>query len=380
MKFKQRLGLLSILIMLGLVFTMGCTHDNPLPPTPYEAADLGVGGIMYDKFWSSEAGFDQNDPNFTLYDDNADFFRCKQCHAWDGLGTSGSYNNREPNATRPNVSSLNLYEIAQTKTAEELFDAMKTAESRRDISYDLSQYNPDTNPTDGDKMPNYSQILTDVQIWNIVKFMKEGMFDVSKLYSATYVDNYPLGLAVYNNLGLDGDAVNGNAYYTANCASCHGADGNDFLLGNVGVGGFTRSKPYEVQHKVKYGQLGSLMKGEFDITLGEMKDLYRALSNTTDFPNPTSTGPISYSSDIQPFFDNQCISCHNAVKVGAGTYPLNLEAPGSYNELISGNFINTTAPSSSVLYTKLTGSMAGFSTPAGTSKTLKWIEEGAANN
>jgi len=31
--------------------------------------------------------------------------------------------------------------------------------------------------------------------------------------------------------------------------------------------------------------LGSSMKGEFDITTAQMKDLYKALANVTDFPN-----------------------------------------------------------------------------------------------
>jgi len=276
----------ATLVFTSLFFT-NCKEDDPIDPfkAAYDSANHSIGGIMYDKFWATEAGFDQNNTNIATLKAYSDFFRCKQCHGWDGLGTAGSYNNRAPKTTRPNVSSINLYQIAQTKTYKELFDAMKLTAGRRDISYDLSTYDPTTNNVEGDKMPNYNQLLTDAQIWDIVKFMKESIFDVSGLYNATYTGSYPTGTATYTNVGLDGNEANGNTYYTANCESCHGTDGKTITLEGMSLGKFIRSKPYEVQHKVKYGQLGTAMVGEFDITLQQMKDLYKAAANTTKFPD-----------------------------------------------------------------------------------------------
>jgi len=285
---KQSRWILTV-VLLGVAVFTSCKKDETPDPDPdqvaYDNADPSKGGIMYDKFWSTEAGFDQSNSNLATLNAKADFFRCKQCHAWDGLGNAGSYINRGPKTSRPNVSSVNLYELAQTKTSKELFDAMKKTTGRRDISYDLSTYDPAANNTEGDKMPNYNQLLTDAQIWDIVKFMKEGMFDVSNLYDATYTGTYPTGSAAYANIGLDGNEANGNAYYTANCAACHGADGKTIALETLSLGKFVRSKPYEVQHKIKYGQLGSSMVGEFDITLNQVKDLYKAINNTTNFPD-----------------------------------------------------------------------------------------------
>ena len=263
----------------------GCTHDDDDQPLPYDLADASKGGIMYDKFWATEAGYDQNSVNLATFNAYPDFFRCKQCHAWDGLGTAGSYNNRGPRTTRPNISSLNFYQFAKTKTDQEIFDGLKKTAGRRDISYDLATYNPATNATEGDKMPNYGQTLSDVQLWDIVKFMKEGIFDVTILYDAVFTGTYPTGTAVYSNVGKDGNATNGNTYYTTNCVSCHGANGKTITLEGLSLGTFLRSKPYEVQHKIKYGQLGSAMVGEFDITITQMKDLYKALASTTTFPD-----------------------------------------------------------------------------------------------
>lgn len=279
----------SLLLMLFAFILPSCSEDSTTTPpdtTPeaYTNASIAKGGMMYDKFWSIEAGYSQSDPNLALFNAKSDFFRCKQCHGWDLLGTAGSYNGRGPKPNRPNVSSINLYQIAKTKTPQALFDAMKKTTGRRDISYDLATYDPATNSVGGDQMPNLTQIFSDAQMWDIVKFLREGAFDVSQLYDATYAGTYPTGTTTFANLGKDGNAANGAVYFGTNCAGCHGAQGNTLPLENMTLGAFTRSKANEVQHKAKYGQPGSGMSGKSDITLSQMKDLYKALADTTAFP------------------------------------------------------------------------------------------------
>jgi len=284
---SQRTFLVPVFVALALV---GCSKDDtPVTPDPadvaYTNASSTKGGIMYDNFWATESGFNQADPNLSKFSAYSDFFRCKQCHGWDLLGTTGSYNNRGPKTNRPNVSTLDLYQIAHSKSAKELFDAMKKSTGRRDISFDLATYDPASNATEGDKMPNYAQILTDAQMWDIVKFMREGAFDVKQLYDATYTGTYPTGKATFANLGRDGNAANGKQFFTSKCVTCHGADGKTFQLENMSLGKFARSKPNEVQHKVMYGQLGSIMIGQMTMSLAQMKDLYKALADTTAFPD-----------------------------------------------------------------------------------------------
>mgnify|MGYP002725486643 CR=1 FL=1 len=279
----KTIKLFMAIFICALIFT-SC-KKNSSDPSPYDGAVMSKGGIMYDKFWTPESGFDQNNQYMGTFTTLGNFFRCKQCHAWDGLGNAGSYISRAPKTTRPNVSSLNLYQLTQTKTPQELFDGLKATANRRAMSYDLSSYDPETNHEEGDKMPNLNEFLTDAEMWNIVKFMKEGMFNVANLYDGTYTGTYPTGTATYTNIGLNGNAETGKAYYTANCASCHGADGTTLDLEGKTLGKFTRSKPNEVQHKVKYGQPGSTMTGMFDATVTEVKDLYKAIANTDDFPD-----------------------------------------------------------------------------------------------
>ena len=86
--------------------------------------------------------------------------------------------------------------------------------------------------------------------------------------------------------------------------------------------------------------------------------------------------PISYSLEIQPFFDAKCVSCHG------GSIPPDLSASVSYNELISGNYIDTTNPENSSLYLSVDngGSMEIYATPEERAILLAWIEQGALNN
>ncbi|NCP84745.1 MAG: cytochrome c [Bacteroidetes bacterium] len=286
MKFKITFALLLTIIILA-----SCTNKDDVNQfdEDYKKADAAQGGILYDKFWAQEANYDQTSPNIAKVSAKADFFRCKQCHGWDLMGNTGSYISRGPKTSRPNIAAMNLFTLAKNKTAEEIYDGMVRKTERRSLSYDLTQYDPSTNKTEGDKMPDYTELLTDAEIMNLVKFIKEGAIDVSELYDATYTGTYPTGSSTFSNVGKNGNPANGKTFFAANCAVCHGDNGTTLTMEGMSVGQFTRKKPNEVQHKVKYGQLGSPMVGEFNISLEQMKDLYKALSNETDFPDATVT-------------------------------------------------------------------------------------------
>lgn len=287
---KQFKLLTSLLTLFTLSY--GCNSTNSsIPSTSFDLADGIRGGIIYDTFFATEANFSKaSDKNLVIkLKMNQDFFRCKQCHAWDLKGQSASYNNRAPNATRPNVSAVDLSTLVTTKTPQQLFDGIKTGTGkRRDVSYDLTKYNPTSDSAIGDQMPNYSQLLSDKEIWDLVKFLKNEVVDVTKLYDAKYTGSYPKGKTEFSNIGKDGDAVAGKEYYTNNCASCHGFDGKlipdlDKTVG-MSTGKFMRSKPQESQHKIKFGHLGSTMVASKS-TVKELKDLYKATADKTTFPD-----------------------------------------------------------------------------------------------
>ncbi|MDP3831745.1 MAG: c-type cytochrome [Ignavibacteriaceae bacterium] len=283
---KKYYSLLLILLLAVLISACKETINEVEKPTDYDKADGINGGIRYDKFWSTEADYSKKGDTDILAKLNAkaDFFRCKQCHGWDLVGTKGSYINRAPNANRPNISGMDLVTLAKTKTGQELFDAIKKTAGRRDISFDLTTYDPSTNATEGDKMPNYTQLLTDAEIWDIVKFLKVEALDLTLLYDLTLTGTYPTGRATFSNIGKDGDAPVGKTYYGSKCASCHGADGTQLQMESMTLGKFLRTKANESQHKIKFGQLGSAMTA-FKTGLQDMKNLYKAVSDTVAFPN-----------------------------------------------------------------------------------------------
>jgi mono/diheme cytochrome c family protein len=250
-------------------------------------ADGINGGQGYDKFWASETGWDfgANEDHFGEF---ADFYRCKQCHGWDLLGNAGAYISRSPRTTRPNVSSVNLKQVAATSTAQELFDDIMRSTGRRNLDADLASYDPDTNSTVGDQMPNYGEFMTDAQVWDLVKFFIEEAIDTDELYDFTTSGSYPTGSWTPSNIGLDGSAASGNTIYAeADCAFCHGADGTEILVdGSYSVGSFFRQKSNEAQHKVKFGQLGTQMLDLGVNDVDDMRDLYRATADETAYPDP----------------------------------------------------------------------------------------------
>ncbi len=92
---------------------------------------------------------------------------------------------------------------------------------------------------------------------------------------------------------------------------------------------------------------------------------------------PQIEGDVSYANDMQPFFNAMCTECHNGTGI-----PLNLLADVSYDALFTGNYVDTTDASASVLYVKIVApnSMESYASDVQRSMTLKWIEQGAKNN
>lgn len=94
------------------------------------------------------------------------------------------------------------------------------------------------------------------------------------------------------------------------------------------------------------------------------------------------TRPVNFSTDILPIFNNSCgiSGCH----VSGGKSP-DLTTANAYNSLVNGNYINTNAPESSVLYQWMTGKKSTPMPVGGINKdynalVLAWIKQGAQNN
>ncbi|MCP4292486.1 MAG: hypothetical protein GY780_11715 [bacterium] len=104
---------------------------------------------------------------------------------------------------------------------------------------------------------------------------------------------------------------------------------------------------------------------------------------------PGGNDPVSFSTDIQPVFDMNCIGCHGA----GGNAGLDLRNGLSFNNLVGVEATASTGlrvvvgdADTSVLYQRLFGAMVAPMPPSGVlpesvqSLVAQWINEGALNN
>jgi hypothetical protein len=94
-------------------------------------------------------------------------------------------------------------------------------------------------------------------------------------------------------------------------------------------------------------------------------------------PAPPANDTISFSEDIQPFFNSKCISCHS------GNIPPTLTAGQSYAAIVPA-FVTESSPTTSELYTVCQpgGSMTTYATITSDELNLlyRWIYAGAKND
>ncbi|MFC1650904.1 c-type cytochrome [Candidatus Latescibacterota bacterium] len=281
-------NVLSIgLVILVLAAIIGCEGEKgPVGPSgemeipsEYTNADPYLGGASYSQWYSTDAG---GSGSLTI-SAGSDFARCKACHGWDGLGNAASYSNRtgqsSGKSSRPDVSSIDLRSTIAISTVTELYTLIEHSWGR---------------PLDAtaNGMPSYKPYLTAGQIWNLVKFMKEEWVEPAELYELvlsgppiTDADNMPT--LTFSNIGNSGNSANGNALIATHCVSCHGTDGKLItdVDGKTGIGQFLRQKPHEAWFKIKFGNGGTMEPGELVNSTSDLKDVYKALTDTAAYPD-----------------------------------------------------------------------------------------------
>jgi len=336
------------IVMIGIIAYMlqSCTHDIYVDPqagdkASYDNADAVNGAKLFSNFEHVDAGWPADalgwplasaasDPTITIANianpptgqtgqKNRSFYSCSGCHAFDGLGQDGGYITKTlytvtagvASATpgQPLIAASHLRDCRSWDITQ-LFNTIKNVGGRA-IDPTLT-VNGVTTPL-GNSHPDYSKILTDDKIWDIVKWLREGAIynENNDLYTLTASGPYNTTLtpfatpttAVYSNLGgTDGDAVAGDAFYVAKCMVCHGNGGRGTSLasgpsGNtvnntykVQVGDFVRTRTAEAINTIFTGKFGAMpWMAATPITKDDMKNLLKALSNTTKYPSGAIT-------------------------------------------------------------------------------------------
>lgn len=224
------------IITIGAMFYLGCTSGRE-KGSPLDNADLVRGGQLYDKWWKVSGVLDPNEPTtdnpgYALTQGTqtgSDTWRCKECHGWDYKGSDGAYKQGSSHYT----GVMGLMHASEEDAPEELFEAIGEGVS-------------------GMAMSSYSPHLSDQDIWDIVKFIKEGIIDEAQYID--YLTKKPIGA----------NTSNGQTLFNSVCASCHGYDGKQINVAHEPgeteyVGTVANENPWEVMHKIRFGMAGTPM-------------------------------------------------------------------------------------------------------------------------
>jgi thiosulfate dehydrogenase len=198
------------------------------PPTPPVGGDPIRGGLLYDKWWEVK-GAAAPTGSHPLYPadgryQGADSYRCKECHGWDYKGVDGAYGSGSHKTGIRGVFGTTLSDA-------EVFELLET----------------DTGPN-GHGFGALGLTAQDIQ--DLVRFVRTMVIDTSPYIGP--------------DKKFRGDATRGEAAFLGNgaCHVCHGEDGAALNFGTAEepewVGTIAVDNPWELLHKVRVGQPGSV--------------------------------------------------------------------------------------------------------------------------
>ena len=196
---------------------------------PTEPNLLVIGGKLYDKWYTVAADATEPTEDHALWATQStntrsgkDTWRCKECHAWDYMGSEGAYSSSSSHYT----GFTGLLDASSLSVAEVL-----------DILNGVSNADHD-----------FSTVMADDDLAALADFIAAGgIVDVSDYINSDKSIN-----------GADID--NGQTLYDDSCAVCHGSDGLSLDFGGGdGVGTLANDNPQETLHKIRFGHPGSAM-------------------------------------------------------------------------------------------------------------------------
>jgi len=150
-------------------------------------------------------------------------------------------------------------------------------------------------------MSDYGEFISDSQIWDLIKFIKETAHNTDDFYTiTTTTGTYPTGTKSFSDLGNGGDSVHGKQVYDAKCKGCHGADGTQINIycktPALVLGNMFREDPHEIQHKSIWSMPDDIDHNEagcttatampaIDITDQDIRDMMVMDQDATAFPD-----------------------------------------------------------------------------------------------
>jgi len=205
---------------------------TPTIPVTTDIASIARGGAIYDLWWEVVEGTIEpvaDNPMWSLQGTNTrsggDTWRCKECHGWDYRGKDGAYSSGSHY-----TGFTGVYNAGTTKTKAQLLEILTG---------------------NGDYQCDFT-FLGDDALLDLVNFLSEGL-----IYQPLYID--------YNTKkAIGADIEYGHDLFFWTChMNCHGMSGQRLNFGSPEepeyVGTLANSNPWEVLHKIRFGNPGTPM-------------------------------------------------------------------------------------------------------------------------
>ena len=212
------LALVGIAALSGLTSSANAQHTGKGLLVAGRAADINIGGRLYDNHWSVLQREPPSKLN-PLYPSKArapgsSTWRCVTCHGWDYLGHKGHLG--------PGVGKHVFRSLARVVSRPPKEIARKLSKgSHKDLVAPLGS----------------------AQLLKLAMFLSHGQYDVSQVMNANGVAR--------------GNVLYGKDIYESACVTCHGRNGTEPIVGEKGdrssLGWIARNRPQQAVHKIRNG-------------------------------------------------------------------------------------------------------------------------------
>ena len=202
------IGQICRIVAVAIVAALGASGWT-VPASAEDMSSIARGGKLYDKWYAvtkSEKPTDNHPawPAEATGQKGETTWRCKSCHGWDGMGKDGAY------ATGSYKTGIKGIKGMIGADPAKIVAAMKDGTHFRDLAL----------------------------------FVSKGQVDMDR-----YVDRA--------SKAPKGDKAKGESYFLTLCAGCHAADGK--LPKDMPPLGSLMGNPWEIMHKIQYGQPAEAM-------------------------------------------------------------------------------------------------------------------------
>lgn len=289
-------------------------YAQTLAPKGFETASLLHGGVLYDTWWEENdaSAPTETNPGYTGSKTGAETWRCKECHGWDYKGKFGI----------PSLFDAQDWEPADLIAA---IGQGKKKDGSTITGHDFEARG----------------FLSSGDVADLAFFVKTGLVDDEESIS-------------YVTLRAKGSPATGHALWETNCETCHGDLGtrinfhhDEPVPSAEYVGTVAREDPFELIHKIRWGQPGSdaeaaEMEEEFGIVTGHMPNAVDA-----GYSEAQIASIIAYAQTLPTAVERGGMAWDKWWEVRGVAEPIQ---PGGSITDADGNTVNSSLPATNPLY------------------------------